>query len=103
MKTLTQRSSKEFLNILLLKYHLQKKEDQRKIIKFFKKNKKVFRKNNSFKYLLFFLFACIFGLDLSLKIYRLLINFKESLFLNNKEKMIPDELLKKESQEKKSR
>jgi len=87
VKYLTQRSSKEFLDILLLRYPLQSKKDQRKIIKFYKENQKVFKQNNSFKYLLFFNFVGLFGLDLSLKIYRKLIELKERLCVKkNKER-----------------
>jgi len=101
LKTLTQRSSKEFLTILLLKYHLQSKKDQGKIMRFFKENQKVFKQNNSFKYLFFFNFADLFGLGLSLKIYRKLIELKERLSVKKYKEKKQRRIMEKEYPEKK--
>jgi len=76
-KILTRRLSKEFLDTLLIRYHKLCIEDKRKIVEFNKKHQKSFKKHTSFKYLLFFTFTELFGLDLCLKIYRKFIILKE--------------------------
>jgi len=102
VKILTQRLSKDFLAILLLRYPRLEKKDRKIICNFFKKHQEPFRKNTHFKYLIIFTFAGIFGLDLSLKVYRMLLVFKNCLKTKNREKN-QSELSKKELRGEKKR
>lgn len=86
-KSLNRRLSKEFIDILLLRFNEFGENDRRKTIEMFKRNKKYFKKNNRFKYQLFFAFSSLFGLDLGLKIYRRLLRLK------NKSILIEDRVL----------
>ena len=79
IKSITQRFSKEILNVLLLRYPHLTIKNRRKIVVFIKKHKNTFKKNNSFKFFLFFSCTNIFGLNLNLKLYRMLIKLKKKL------------------------